>query len=233
VLIILLVSRAFAAQGWPADWLTYEDPSGRFRFSYPSSFGIPSQGTNDGFGDRVAAIRFSEFSSGLRGRSLVLGGEATLTRGWIYVDLQAVGGLYDSIALEALTDPLRAKVVAALPSLSPRNFCAQLGRPQHLDPASPVFSGLSAGQKTALAGLDQLRNINPTVHRCELSGDVVVFHKECAFSEAQPLDRQHVYGAVRFLSGTFSSFQIVRATSSPPAAEILTAIGDVVKSIRY
>jgi hypothetical protein len=33
--------------------------SGRFEFRYPAAFGDPLPGTNNGFGDRVAAIRFS------------------------------------------------------------------------------------------------------------------------------------------------------------------------------
>jgi hypothetical protein len=68
----------------------YADPARRFRFFSPASFGEPSPGTNDGFGDRVAAIRFSVFSSGI-------GGEAALTRGSPVIDLQAAGGLYDAI----------------------------------------------------------------------------------------------------------------------------------------
>ena len=62
----------------------------QFEFSYPAAFGTVSAGTNDGFEDRVAALRFS----GLRGV------EAALTGGFPLVDRQAVGGLYDSITLE-------------------------------------------------------------------------------------------------------------------------------------
>ena len=71
----------------------YRDPGGRFRFSYPAAFGAPSSGTNDGFEDRVAAVRFAVFSSGI-------GGEAALTRGFPVVDLQAAGGLYDAITFK-------------------------------------------------------------------------------------------------------------------------------------
>src|SRR5262245_11012203 len=43
----------------------YVDPARRFRFMYPSEFGTTVPGTNDGFQDRVAAIRFSVFSNGI------------------------------------------------------------------------------------------------------------------------------------------------------------------------
>jgi hypothetical protein len=45
----------------------YVDPGRRFRLSYPAEFGAPSPGTNDGFADRVAAIRFAVFSAGIGG----------------------------------------------------------------------------------------------------------------------------------------------------------------------
>ena len=75
------------------------DPARRFRFSYPASFGEPSPGTNDGIGDRVAAFRFSVFSSGI-------GGEAALTSGFPVIDLQAAGGLYDANALEVFPEAI-------------------------------------------------------------------------------------------------------------------------------
>src|SRR5512143_1686288 len=102
LLMLMASTNAAAGQSPPSGWVKYEDPSGRFQFLYPISFGTPGPGTNNGFGDRIASIRFADFSSGVRGGTLVLGGEATLTRGRVYIDLQAVGGLYDSIALEAL-----------------------------------------------------------------------------------------------------------------------------------
>jgi hypothetical protein len=89
----------------------YRDPRGRFSFAYPDTFGTTSPGTNDGFGDRVAAVRFSRFPASL-------GGEAALTRGFPLVDLQATGGLYDGITLEIFPEPLRRIVVDQLPRLT-------------------------------------------------------------------------------------------------------------------
>src|SRR5436853_7658332 len=89
-----------AGQRPPESLSTYHDPQNRFTFSYPASFGATSPGTNNGFGDRVASIRFSAFSSGVRRGEVVLGGEATLTRGFPMVDLQVAGGLYDALTVE-------------------------------------------------------------------------------------------------------------------------------------
>src|SRR5438552_10949924 len=44
-----------------AEQLDYRDPANRFAFSYPRSFGATSIGTDNGFGNRVAAVRFSSF----------------------------------------------------------------------------------------------------------------------------------------------------------------------------
>ena len=93
----------------------HRDPQGRFSFTHPRSYGTTSPGTNDGFGGRFAAVRFSSFPA-------PLGGELVLTTGFPFVDLQALGGLYDSIALEVFPDPLRRRIVAQLPRLTPANF---------------------------------------------------------------------------------------------------------------
>jgi hypothetical protein len=189
-----------------ADLREYVDAARRFTFSYPAAFGPPSQGTNDGFGDRVAAIRFASFSSGL-------GGEVALTRGLPVIDLQAVGGLYDAIALEVFPDPLRRTIVAALPPLTVATFCQQLAREQHLDPTLPVLARLPPEQRAAVASVDRMRNVNPRVIRCVVSGPIVTFDKEVAFQPGAP--RQRVYGAVRFLEGAYSTFQTVRAGTAP------------------
>jgi len=94
----LSLTACFAQSGGQ---LIYEDPQSRFTFHYPAEFGMPSPGTNNGFGDRVAAIRFARFSAGVQGGTLVWGGEAALTRGFPLLDLRAAGGLYDEITLSA------------------------------------------------------------------------------------------------------------------------------------
>src|SRR6266516_156652 len=97
----------------------YVDPGGRVRFSYPAAFGAASRGTNDGFEDRIAAVRFAVFSSGL-------GGGAALTRGFPVVDLQAAGWLYDAIALEVFPESMRRLILGALVPLRVATFCQQI-----------------------------------------------------------------------------------------------------------
>lgn len=197
------------------------DAARKFQFTYPAAFGTPSPGTNDGFGDRVAAIRFSVFSTA------AIGGEAALTRGFPVIDLQAVGGLYDAITLEIFPDPLRQQVIAQLTPLTASNFCAEFAREQHLDPAS--LPGLTAQLQAAVANTDRMRNIQPRVVRCTASGETVTFDKEVGFQPSGP--RQHVYGAVRFLPAPYSTFQVVRAGPAPDAA-LLDQITAIVQSWR-
>jgi hypothetical protein len=198
----------------------YVDQSRRFRFSYPAAFGVPSPGTNDGFEDRVAAVRFSVFSAGL-------GGELALTRGLPVIDLQAIGGLYDAIALEVFPEPLRRVIVTALPPLTLATFCQALGREQHLDPETAALSALTAQQRAAVVSVDRMRNVNPRVHQCVVNDATITFDKEAAFQPGAP--PQHIYGAVRFLESPYSTVQIVRA-GPPPDPVKLTQMANLVKS---
>jgi len=200
----------------------YQDRAGRFTFSYPGTFGAPGPGTNDGFGDRVAAVRFSAFPA-------VFGGEAVLTRGFPLIDLQAVGGLYDSVTLEIFPAPVRAVVVAQLPQLTASNLCAALGQVQHLDPGLPGLASLPAQQRQAIGTTDAMRNSNPRVVECRATSDSVTFDKERAFQPGSPV--QHVYGTVRFLSGSYSTFQLI-AGGVAPDRQTLTAIERLVRSFQ-
>src|SRR5438067_467680 len=94
------------AQWQPGSLLTYQDPQGRFQFTYPAAFGTPAPGTDNGFRNRTAVIRFSEFSAGAHAGRIILGGDAVLTSGAPQFDLQAVGGLYDAITLQIFTGPI-------------------------------------------------------------------------------------------------------------------------------
>ena len=198
----------------------YVDSGRRFRFSYPAEFGAPSPGTNDGFQDRVAAIRFAVFSSGI-------GGEAALTRGFPVVDIQAAGGLYDAITLEIFPDSMRRLIVQALTPLSVANFCQQIAQEQHLDPQVAGLAGLTAEQRLAIASTDRMRNVSPRVLQCVVDGTTVLFDKEVASQPGGP--RQHVYGAIRFLEGPYATFQIVRAGPAP-GASTLNQMAALVKS---
>jgi hypothetical protein len=216
----LLTSAAATLMLQSAPMRLYTDPAGRFAFSYPSTFGSASAGTNDGFEDRVAAVRFSTFPA-------TYGGEAVLTRGFPLVDLQAAGGLYDGLTLEIFPAPLRALVVAQLPRLTAANLCAALAQPRHIDLEVPALGSLTPQQRAAIGQTDLMRNANPRVVECRTAGDTVTFDKERAFQPGFPA--QHVYGVVRFLPGPFSTFQLIAGGGAPDRAT-LAAVGDLVAS---
>lgn len=210
-----------AGSGQPTELADYRDPAGRFGFSYPVAFGTTARGTNDGFGDRVAAIRFSIFSRG------GIGGEAALTKDAPMLDIQAAGGLYDAIAREALTASLLALIDRALPRLTVHNLCEQLGRERHLDVAAAAFAAVPAAQRNAIAELDRLGNVAPGVTECTVAGNTVAFLKEAATVDGGP--RRRVYGAVRFLPEPYSAFQLIRAGGTVDQA-LLADIRRVVDS---
>ena len=201
--------------------LVYRDPAGRFSFAYPDTFGSPSTGTDDGFQDRAAAVRFDHFPARL-------GREAVLTRGFPLVDLQAAGGLYDTITLQILPDGLRQRVLAALRPLTAETFCAAIAAPQHVNVNLPVFASLTPQQRDGIAATDAMNNAGIQVVQCRVTGPIVVFDKtRRASPAAQP---QHVFGAVRFLTGPYSTFQIIAGGDAPDAA-LLAAMSDVVGSL--
>lgn len=206
-------------QSPPAGWNTFSDPQKRFVFSYPATFGQPERGTDSGFRNRTAAFRFP----GLVG----LGGEAVVTSGFVDVDIQAVGGLYDAIARGVLQDADGPVLLAALTPLSPTNFCAMLGATDRVQEIK-----LPSRLLTVARTLDAMRNLNPVVHRCSVTDRVAVFHKEATFQSGTAIARQHLFGAVRFLDAPYSSFQIVRGLTSPPAEADLSVLEQIVRSFK-
>jgi hypothetical protein len=209
----LLFSASVIALLQPAPTTVYRDPAGRFTFSYPSRFGSTSPGTSDGYLDRVAAFRFASFPARF-------GGEPALTRGFPLIDLQALGGLYDYLTLDIFPEPLRTRVVSQLPRLTLANFCEALAAPRHLDPALPVFASLRPQERDAIGGTDVMRNTNPRVIECQTKGDMITFNKERAFAPGYP--PQSVYGTVRFLTGTYSTFQLIAGGEAPDQAMLAT-----------
>jgi len=216
------------AQSPPESWQRYQDPRSRFQFIYPEGFGRPSPGTDDGFRDRTGAVRFSEFSAGVHVRRIILGGEAVLTTGPPQVDLQAAGGLYDSITLQAFPAPIDAMIRNALPVLTAANFCDAIGREQHLDPADGRLSALTATQRGVVRSVDRMGNYAPKVFRCQVLAGTVTFDKESAADAAAA--SRYIYGAIRFLPKPYSSFQLVRGSAEAPAAELLQQITTIVNS---
>src|ERR1051326_3781155 len=218
------------AQSPPAGWQIYRDPQGRFQFQYPQSFGEPSPGTDNGFGNRIAAIRFPEFSAHADRRGIILGGEAVLAAGPPQRDLQTAGGLYDAITLQVFPAQMADVVKNALAVLTPANFCDAIAREQHLDPADRRLSVLTATQREGIGKVDRMGNTAPRVVSCEVSGDAVTFHKESKFDAAG--SSRQIYGAIRFLTRPYSSFQLVRGSAEAPDAAMLQQIQRVVNSWR-
>lgn len=212
--VTVVPSPARTAQDWPV----YRDARGRFEFRYPPDLGNPQPGSDDGFRDRVAAVRFPITST--------LGNQATLTKGRVLLDVQAAGGLYDDITLQVFPDAMRAKVEQLLPPLTIDNLCATLGMQDHL-PAQLPFDAKIADM---VRSIDRMRNEDPKVIRCNRVDDVVTFHKEATFVAGVVKARQQIYGAVRFLPAPYSSFQFVRAGLVPPSASEIENISRLVRS---
>lgn len=216
------------AQSPTEGWRTYKDTKARFVFLYPAEFGNPSPGTDDGFRNRSAAIRFSEFSAGVHGLRIILGGEAVLTAGPPRLDLQAAGGLYDPITLQIFPAQIATVVQSALPVLTAAAFCDAIGRDQHIDPADTRLSALTPDQRKVIPSVDRMGNVAPKILRCDLSGATVTFDKE---SKSDPAGaNRHIYGAVRFLPQPYSTFQLIRGSADAPPTTLLNQITTVVNS---
>lgn len=216
------------AQSQPDSLRSYKDPQNRFQFTYPAGFGTPGPGTDTGFRNRTAAIRFSEFSAGVHAGRITLGGEAVLTSGAPQLDLQAAGGLYDGITLQIFTEPIVNMIRNALPVLTSDKFCNAIGGERHLNPADQRFAGLTAQQRATIASVDRMGNISSKVLRCEVVGDTVTFDKEADFDPAG--SSRHIYGSIRFLSTPYSSFQLIRGSGDEPGEALLQEMTAVVNS---
>ncbi len=211
--VLACLCASLSAQQSSSDWAKYEDPRKRFSFLYPSAFGLPEPSGGDGVGDRIAALRF---------RSLI-GTEAVLIRGPVTVERQALGGLYDVFAREIIPENQLAPVLAAITPVTPENFCSLLARTDHLvRPATLSEKALQAARAT-----DQMGNIGPKVILCNRTGATITFDKEAGLGPGA--GRRRVYGAIRFLQGAFSAFQVV-GFGPPPREDVLAALTAMVES---
>ena len=226
----LMLAFAFAQASRAQDSIVFQDARKRFAFTYPSSFGATSPGTNDGFEDRVSAVRFATFSAGVHDKEIILGGEAVLTAGFPLVDLQAAGGLYDPITLEIFPAAMRGLILKSLPRLTPANFCDAIKREQHLDPSAPALASINAQQRGAIPNVDRMGNAAPEVVACDVSGNTVSFHKKNSFLPGYA--PRHIYGAIQFLPPPYSSFQLIRGGAGEPAKALLQQMEAIVKSWR-
>ena len=122
-LLVRLSAIVLAAAGLAAsvqDSRTFTDSEVGLTFTYPTAFGDPVRGSDHGFEERRAAIRFP-----------TLNAEAVLTAGPVLVDFQAVSGLYDHFALQVLPEAARVQITTALPVLRAESFCEALASADH------------------------------------------------------------------------------------------------------
>lgn len=209
-------------------WIKYSDPQNRFSFYYPSYFGISSEEEDIGLED-ISSVKFSDFSYSSQENKIILGGLAVLREGFVLVDIQALGGLYDPISQTVFDKKDLDNILENIPTLTAENFCDELAKASHIDLSKSVFSYLSEELKDAIISIDQARNFNPKIINCNVFEDTVTFYKEGGY-EFGPVN--HIYGAIKFLKSPFSSFQIVRVTAEEPTQEMLSNITSVVKSFK-
>jgi hypothetical protein len=211
--LVAMLTTPAALLAAQSGWATYTDPRGQFTFRYPAEWGQPSEGSDAGFEERVATVRFAAVNA-----------DVVLNRGVVRLDHQAAGGLYDHFSLQALPLRTRPQIEAALPRLTAGTFCAQLAA----DHASTL--ALPVDLRAVARAVDRLQYVDPRVEVCESSGEVIRFSRTAAVSDAAGAPRPYVYGAVRFLSGSNGSFQIVARSAQAPPAAALDAMRRVVES---
>lgn len=217
----------------------YTDPEGKFSFNYPIYFGEPSTGVwqydyTDEVGDSAQAIRFSEFSSHeiSEGKLNALRGEVVVTKGRVWVS-DGLGGYHNhlTIELDDPTAPIQSGVLAHAAELTADNFCEELSKEIHLNTETINYTSLPAEDQEALIQFDQFRNEDLLVVSCKQQGNTVTFHKVATYVQGVAYNRQHIYGAIRFLnSGPYSSVQLIRVELETPSNKLIDEMREVVDS---
>jgi hypothetical protein len=217
-------------------WETYRDLQNRFRFSYPAGFGTPRSDNRMDMpdSDLGETIFFPNFSYGLRHGKQVLEGNLVIRSGRVWVNAQALGGLYDPTSVGALIDAfptvLQEKLRKQASNLTTVNFCNELSKEVHISINDSSLSNLTLQQKKAITQLDRMRNLEPKVISCKVLGDTVIFHKKIIAKFGQFSNPQHIYGAISFRKGVYSSVQFIRITTDPPNDKLLDTMAEVVRS---
>ncbi len=218
------------------DWEVYQDLQNRFRFSYPTGFGTPRKDNRMDMpdGDTGETIFFPSFSYGIRHGKQVLEGNLVIRSGRVWVNAQALGGLYDPTCIRALIDTfppdLQEKLRKQAASLTTANFCNELSKDEHISINDPSLSNMTIQQKKAITQLDRMRNLEPKVISCKVLGNIVIFHKKIVAKFGQFSNPQHIYGAISFRKGVFSSVQFIRITTDSPNDKLLDTMAEVVRS---
>ncbi len=219
-------------------WETYRDLENRFRFSYPTGFGTPRKDNRMDMpdSDTGETIFFPNFSYGIRNGKQVLEGNLVIRSGRVWVNAQALGGLYDPISVGALIDTFPAvfqeKLLKQAASLTITNFCNELSKDEHISINDTSLSNMTLQQKKAITQLDRMRNLEPKIISCRVLDNIVTFHKKVVAKFGQFSNPQHIYGAISFRNGVFSSVQFIRITTNPPNDKLLDAMAEVVRSFK-
>ncbi|MCX5704269.1 MAG: hypothetical protein NT066_07260 [Candidatus Omnitrophica bacterium] len=219
-------------------WDVYRDPESRFEFSYPANFGIPTPDIRVDMpdGDSGEMFFFPQFSHGFSNGKIVLEGDFVVRSGRVWVGAQALGGLYDPMTLSALIDTfppaLQEKLFEQARNLTNSNFCSELSKAEHITIDNPALVNLSSDRKQAVIELDRMRNLDPKVITCQILDDTVIFDKQVLAQFGKFSSIQHIYGAVRFLKGNFTSVQFIRITHEPPTEKLLETMTKVVQSFK-
>lgn len=220
------------------DWKVYQDLQNRFMFSYPTEFGIPRNDNRMDMpeGDTGETIFFPNFSYGIRQGKQILEGNLVIRTGRVWVNAQALGGLYDPTSVGALIDAfptaLQEKLRNQVASLTIADFCNELPKEEHISINDPSLSNMTIQQKKAITQLDQMRNLEPKVISCKVLGNIVIFHKKIVAKFGQFSNPQHIYGAISFRKGVFSSVLLIRITTDPPQDKLLDTMAEVVRSFK-
>jgi hypothetical protein len=206
---------AAAAQATTAvTWQTYQDSKGRFSFDYPSTFGTAPPSTDDSGGGRLA-VYFRDINT-----------EAVLTTGAVQFGRSLLGGLYDDVALQGVTPGDQAALKRERPAVTVDNFCSVMKASD-----TPTWIDTLDDRLHAEAGMiNGLNDADPQVRLCEGTGTVRHFIKDVATSSEDL--RRHIYGSVNFLTGTYSSFQIIRVAATAPDPSKLADLDRMVGSIK-
>lgn len=219
-------------------WIIYRDVQNRFEFSYPANFGIPTFDIRVDMpgGDSGEAFFFPQFSHGFSNGKVVLEGDFVVRSGRMWVSAQALGGLYDPIAvggvIEVFPPVLQKKLFELAENLTMSDFCNELSKTEHIAIDDSALADLSGERKQAVIELDRMRNLDPKVITCKILGDTVVFDKQVLAQFGKFSSIQHIYGAIRFMKGPFTSVQFIRITNEPPSDELLETMAKVVQSFK-